>query len=115
VNANVVHLYAVHLSRSEVNRDLIQEHLAQSLRQVIGLVHIPSITYTVAIDGANRLMELKATLHVQACGQHVTEHLSESYAHYGTAVSVAAPPSREVVPFTTYLQLAQGKGQNVTI
>jgi hypothetical protein len=115
VNADVVHLYAVHLSRSEINRDLAREHLPQSMRQAIGLIHIPSVTYTVAIDGANRLTELKTTLHVQIAGQHVTEHVAESYSHYGTRVSAIAPPSHEVVPFQRYLQLAQGRGENVTI
>jgi hypothetical protein len=115
VNADVVHLYSVHLSRSSINRDLRQERLPQSMRQAIGLVHIPSVTYTVAIDGANRLTELKATLHVQADGQQITEHLAESYSHYGTRVSVTAPPAHEVVPFQKYLQLAQGRGENVTL
>jgi hypothetical protein len=61
------------------------------------------------------LTGLKATLHIQIVGQHVTEHLAESYSHYGTRVSVATPPSREVVPFYKYLQLAQGKGETVTL
>jgi len=115
VNGRDVHLYSVHLTRSQINRDIAQEHLPQFMRQAIALVHIPAITYTLAINGTNQLTQMRATLHLQADGEQVTEHLTEGYSHYGTKVTVTAPPSYEVIPFQTFLQIAQKKGVPVTI
>jgi hypothetical protein len=115
VNGYDVHLYSVHLTRSQINRDIAQEHLPQFMRQAIALVHIPAITYTLAINGTNQLTQMKATLHLQADGQQITEHLTEGYSRYGTKVTVMAPPSYEVIPFQTFLQIAQKKGVPVTI
>jgi hypothetical protein len=115
VNGDDVHLYSVHLTRSQINRDIAQEHLPQFMRQAIALVHIPAITYTLAINGTNQLTQMKATLHLQADGQQITEHLTEGYSRYGTKVTVMAPPSYEVIPFQTFLQIAQEKGVPVTI
>jgi hypothetical protein len=115
VNGNDVHIYSVHLTRSQINRDIAQEHLPQFMRQAIALVHIPAITYTLAINGMNQLTQMKATLHLQSAGQKVTEHLSEGYSRYGTKVTVTAPPSSEVIPIETFLQIAQEKDMRVTI
>jgi hypothetical protein len=62
------------------------------MRQAIALVHIPAITYTLAINGTNQLTQMKATLHLQADGQQITEHLTADYSRYGTKVTVTAPP-----------------------
>jgi hypothetical protein len=110
-----VHLYSVHLTRSQINRDIAQEHLPQFMRQAIALVHIPAITYTLAINGTNELTQMKTTLQVQAVGQQITEHLTEGYSRYGTRVTATAPPSEEVIPFQTFLRIAEEKGQRVTI
>jgi hypothetical protein len=110
-----VHLYSVHLTPAQINQDVAQEHLPQFMRQAIAQVHIPAITYTLAINGANQLTQMQATLHLQAEGQQVTEHLTEGYSRYGTKVTVMAPPSNEVIPFQRFLQLAQEKGVRVTI
>jgi hypothetical protein len=115
VNGHDVHLYSVHLTRSQINRDLAQEHLPQFMRQAIALVHIPAITYTLAINGTNQLTQMKATLHLQSDGRTVTEHLAEGYSRYGTKVNVTAPPSHEVIPLQTFLQIAQEKDMRVTI
>ena len=110
-----VHLYSVHLTRSEINRDIAQEHLPLFMREAITLVHIPAITYTLAINGANQLTQMKATLHLRAEGQQISEHLTEGYSRYGAKVRVTEPPSHEVIPFQTFLQIAQGKDVHVTI
>jgi hypothetical protein len=115
VNGQDVHLYAVHLTRSQINQDIAQEHLPQYIRQAIALVQIPAITYTLAINGTNQLTQMKAILHLQADGQQVTEHLTEGYSSYGTKVTVTAPPPHEVIPFQTFLQIAQERGVRVTI
>jgi hypothetical protein len=115
VNDDDVHLYSVHLTRSQINRDIAQEHLPQFLRQAIALVHIPAITYTLAINGSNQLEQMKATVHLQADGQQLAEHLIEGYSRYGTKVTVTAPPSHEVIPLQTFLQIALKKGVPVTI
>jgi len=115
VNGDDVHLYSVHLTRSQINRDIAQEHLPQFMRQAIALAHIPAITYTLAINGTNQLTQMKATLHLQAAGRQITEQLTEGYSRYGTKVTVTAPPSYEVIPFQTFLQIAQQKGVPVTI
>jgi hypothetical protein len=114
VNGHDVHLYSVHLTRSQINRDIAQEHLPLFMRQAIALVHIPAITYTLAINGANQLAQMKATLHLQAEGQQISEHLTEGYSRYGTKVTVTTPPSHEVMPFQTFLQIAQQKDVHVT-
>ena len=85
------------------------------MREAITLVHIPAITYTLAINGANQLTQMKATLHLRAEGQQISEHLTEGYSRYGTKVRVTEPPSNEVIPFQTFLQIAQGKDVHVTI
>jgi hypothetical protein len=115
VNGHDVHLYSVHLTRSQVNRDIAQEHLPLFMRQAIALVHIPAITYTLAINGANQLAQMSATLHLQTDGQQISEHLTEGYSQYGTKVTVTPPPSNEVIPFQTFLQIAQQKDVHVTI
>jgi hypothetical protein len=115
VDGHAVHLYSVHLTRSQINRDIAQERLPQFMRQAIALVHIPAITYTLAISGTNELTQMKATLHLQAGGEEITEHLTEDYSRYGTKVSVVAPPSIEVIPFQTYLRIAEEKGAPVAI
>jgi hypothetical protein len=115
VNGYDVHLYSVHLTRSQINRDIAQEHLPQFMRQAIALVHIPAITYTLAINGTNQLTQMKATLHLQADGEQISEHLTEGYSRYGTTVTVTAPPSYEVIPLQTFLQIAREKGVPVTI
>jgi hypothetical protein len=115
VNGHDVHLYSVHLTRSQITRDIAQERLSQVMRQAIALVHIPAITYTLAINGANQLTQMKSTLHLQADGQEITEQITEGYSRYGTKVTVTAPPSYEVIPFQTFLQIAQEKGERVTI
>jgi hypothetical protein len=115
VNGHDIHLYSVHLTRSQINRDIAQEHLPQFMRQLIAGVHIPAITYTLAINGANQLTLTKATLHLQADRQQVTEHITEGYSRYGAKVRVTTPPSYEVIPFQTFLQIAQEKGERVTI
>ena len=109
VNGHDVHRYSVHLTRSQINRDIAQEHLPLFMRQAIALVHIPAITYTLAINGANQLAQMSATLHLQADGQQISEHLTEGYSRYGTKVTVTTPPSNEVIPFQTFLQIAQQK------
>jgi hypothetical protein len=115
VDGDTVHLYSVHLTRSQINRDIAQERLPQFMRQVIATVHVPAVTYTLAINGANQLTQLKATVQVNAVGQHVREHLTEGFAHYGTEVTVAAPPSNEVIPFRTFLRIALDKKVPVTL
>jgi hypothetical protein len=115
VNGHDIHLYSVHLTRSRINGDIAQEHLPQFMRQLIAGVHIPAITYTLAINGANQLTLTKATLHLHADGQQVTEHITEDYSRYGAKVRVTTPPSYEVIPFQTFLQIAQEKGERVTI
>jgi hypothetical protein len=115
VNDHDVHLYSVHLTRSQINRDIAKEHLPQFMRQAIALVHIPAITYRLAINGTNQLTQIKATLHLQAGGQQLREHITEGYSRYGTKVTVTAPPASEVIPFQTFLQIAQKKGERVTI
>jgi hypothetical protein len=115
VNGYDVHLYSVHLTRFQINRDIAQEHLPQFMRQAIALVHIPAITYTLAINGTNQLTQIKASLHLQTDGQKITEELTEGYSRYGTKVTVTAPPSYEVIPFQTFLQIAQEKNVRVTI
>jgi hypothetical protein len=115
VSGQDVHLYAVHLTRSQINRDIAQERLPEFMRQAIALVHIPAITYTLAVNGLNELTQMKANLHVEADGVQVTEHLVETYSHYGTKVTVTAPPSNEVVPLQTFLKIAQEKDMRVTI
>jgi hypothetical protein len=115
VNGHDMHLYSVHLTRSQIKRDITQEHLPQFMRQFIALVHIPAITYTLAINGADQLTQTKATLHLQADGQRITEHITEGYSRYGAKVTAATPPSNEVIPFQTFLQIAQEKGERVTI
>jgi hypothetical protein len=62
VNGQDVHLYSVHLTRSQINRDIAQEHLPQIVRQAIALVHIPAVTYTLAINGANQLTRMTAAV-----------------------------------------------------
>jgi hypothetical protein len=115
LNGHDVHLYSVHLTRSQINRDLAREHLPQFVRQAIALVHIPAITYTLAVNGADQLTAMKATLHLKAAGQQITEHLAEGYSRYGAKVRVTPPPSHEVIPFQRFLQIAERKGQHVTI
>jgi hypothetical protein len=115
MNGHNVHRYSVHLTRSQINRDIAQEHLPLFMRQAIALVHIPAITYTLAINGANQLAQMKTTLHLQADGQQIAEHLTEGYSRYGTRVTVAKPPSNEVIPFQTFLQIAEQKDLHVTI
>jgi len=115
VNGDDEHLYSVHLTRSQINRDIAQEHLPQFMRQVIAQVHIPAVTYTLAINPMNQLTQMRTTLDLQADGQQVTEHLTEGYSRYGTRVRVTAPPSHEVIPFQTFLQIAQEKDLHVTI
>jgi hypothetical protein len=115
VRGHEVHRYSVHLTRSQINQDIAQEHLPQFMRQAIALVHIPAITYTLAINGTNQLTQMEATLHLQADGQQLTEHISAGYSRYGTKVTVTAPPSHEVIPFQTFLQIAQEKGARITI
>jgi len=115
VSGQVVHLYSVHLTRSQITRDIAREHLPQIVRQSIALVHIPAITYTLAINGANQLTRMTATLRLHADGQQIVESIAEGYSHYGTAVTVTAPPAREVIPFQTYLQIAQEKGKQAII
>jgi hypothetical protein len=115
VNGNDVHLYSVHLTRSQIDRDIAQERLPTFMRQAIALVHIPAITYTLAINGTNQLTQMKATLHIQLDGHQVTELLTEGYSRYGTKVSVTAPPSSQVIPLQTFLQIAQQKDMHVTI
>jgi hypothetical protein len=115
VNGDNVQLYSVHLTRSQIKRDIAQEHLPQFIRQAIALVHIPAITYTLAINGANQLTQLRATLHLKADGQEVAERITEGYSHYGAKVTVTVPPSHDVIPFQKFLQIAQSKGEHVTI
>jgi hypothetical protein len=115
VNGNVVHLYSVHLTRAQINRDIAQEHLPQFVRQDIALIHIPALTYTLAINGANQLARMTVTLRVHAGGQQIVEYIAEGYSHYGTKVTVAAPPAHEVIPLQTYLRLAEEKGMNAVI
>jgi hypothetical protein len=115
VNGHDVHLYSVHLTRSQINRDIAQERVPQFLRQAIALVHIPAITYTLAINGTNQLTQLTANLHLRADRQQITEHLTEDYSRYGTELTVTAPPSNEVIPFQTFLKIAQEKRTRVTI
>jgi hypothetical protein len=83
--------------------------------QAIRLVHIPAITYTLAINEANQLTQMTATLHVDTDGQQITENLTEGYSRYGAKVTVTKPPSYEVIPFQTFLQIAQEKDVHVTI
>jgi hypothetical protein len=115
VDGQDAHLYSVHLTRSQINRDIAQEHLPEITRQAIAQVHVPAITYTLAINGANQLMQMRTSLHLKADGQQVTERLVERYSHYGEKVTVTAPPSHEVIPFQTFLQLALAKGVHVTV
>jgi hypothetical protein len=115
VNGHDVHLYSVHLTRSQIHRDIAQERLPTFMRQAIALVHIPAITYTLSINGTNQLTQMKATLHIQLDGRQVTELLTEGYSRYGTKVTVTAPPSSEVIPLQTFLQIAQEKDMHVTI
>jgi hypothetical protein len=115
VNGESVHLYAVHLTRSQITRDIAREDLPQYTRQALALVHIPAITYTLAIDGANQLMETKANLHLRVDGQKITERLTEGYSHYGAKFTVVAPPPREVIPYLKFIQIAQAKDEHVTI
>jgi hypothetical protein len=115
VNGNVVHLYSVHLTRSQINRDIAQERLPQFVRQEIALIHIPALTYTLAINGANQLTRMTSTLRIRADGQQIVEDIAEGYSRYGTHVTVTAPPAHEVIPLETYLQLAQEKGVNAVI
>jgi hypothetical protein len=114
-NGNAVHLYSVHLTRSQVNRDIAQERLPQFLRQDIALMHIPALTYTLAINGANQLTRVTATLRLQANGQQLVEYIAEGYSDYGTPVTVAAPPAAEVIPLQSYLKLAEEKGSDAVI
>jgi len=115
LNNQDVHLYSARLTSSQINRDIAREHLSQFERQAIALVHIPAVTYTLAINGANQLTQIKAAVHLDAGGQQLVEHLTESYSRYGTKVTVTPPLAREVIPFQTYLQLAQKKGMPVII
>jgi hypothetical protein len=115
VNGHAVHLYSVHLTRSQINRDIAQEHLPQFMRQAIALVHIPAITYTLVINQSNQLTQMRAILHLQSDGRQVTEHLAEGYSRYGAKVKVSAPPADEVIPLETFLQIAQEKDMRVTI
>jgi hypothetical protein len=110
-----VQLYAVHLTRTQINQDIARDHLPQFVRQDIALAHIPAITYTLAINGVNQLMQMKASIRLQVDGQHITEHLTEGYSRYGTKVTATTPPSSEVVPFQTFLNIAQRKDMRVTI
>ena len=84
VLGRAVHLYSVHLTRSQINRDVAQERLPQFMREAISLIHIPAITYTLAINETNQLAQMKATVHLQAGGQQIAERLTESYSRYGT-------------------------------
>jgi hypothetical protein len=115
VNGNDVHLYSVPLTRSQIGQDIAEEHLPQFMRQAIALVHIPAVTYTLAINGSNQLVQMKATLHLQVEGRQVTEHLSAGYSNYGTKVTVSVPPTDEVIPFQKFLPIAQEKDERVTI
>jgi hypothetical protein len=117
VNGESVHLYAVHLTRSQITRDIAKEDLPEYARQALALalVHIPAITYTLAIDGANQLMQTKANLHLRVGGQQITERLTEGYSHYGAKLTVMAPPSHEVIPYLKFLRIAEEKNDHVTI
>jgi hypothetical protein len=115
VNGQQVHLYSVHLTRSQINRDIAQERLPQIVRQAIALVHIPAVTYTLAVNGANQLTRMTAAVGLHADGQQITEYIAAGYSHYGTQVKVAAPPAREVIPFQKYLQIAEEKGKQAVI
>ena len=115
VNGQSVHLYAEHLTTTRINRDIAQEHLPQFVRQAIALVHIPAVTYTLAINGASQLSRMTATVRLHAGGQQITEYVAAVYSHYGTPVKVSAPPAREVIPFQTYFQKAEEKGMQAVI
>jgi len=115
VNGQSVHLYAEHLTTTQINRDIAQEHLPQFVRQAIALVHIPAVTYTLAINGASQLSRMTATVRLHAGGQQITEYVAAVYSHYGTPVKVSAPPAREVIPFQTYFQKAEEKGMQAVI
>ena len=115
VNGYDVHLYSVHLTRSQINQDIAQERLPQFARQAIAQVNIPAITYTLAINGANQLTRMTATIGLHADGEQLVEYVTAAYSHYGTRVKVAAPPAHEVIPFETYLRLALEKGVNALI
>ncbi len=115
VHGVTVHLYSVHLTRSQIKHNLSQEHLPRFMRQDTAGLNIPAITYTLAVDNANRLTELKGTVDVRTGGPTIVEHLEENFLHYGTKVTVTAPRPSEVIPLQTFLHIAAEKGENVLI
>ncbi len=115
LNGATVHLYSVHLTRSQIKRTLSRERLPRFLQQSAAGLNLPAITYTLAIDSANVLTELKGTEHLKAGGQTILEHFVENFSHYGTPVTVKTPPPSEVISLQRFLQIAAEKGSNVTI
>jgi hypothetical protein len=113
VDGTAVEGYAVTISRSEVQAELANTNLPDWIRQSVSKVDIGDAGIKVYVDGQGLLRRMGMSMQVSYGTGTVAVSESLTFSDYGSAVSVSAPPSDQVIGFQQFVQdaAAQGAGQ----
>ena len=108
VDGVAVQGYSVRFSPSAIKKDLANADLSSTERQAIDHINLSKMDATLDVDGSGHLRRLGMNVSVgvdSAPTANVDETLD--FSNFGAPVTVAAPPSDQVVGFQQFLQAAQ--------
>jgi hypothetical protein len=106
INGTSVEGYSVHVNPATIKKAIASSNLPAWMKQATDNISNPDVGYKVFVDDSDHLARMTTDLTLTTGGTNVSESLSMDFVHYGTPVTVTAPPPAEVAPFQSLLQAA---------
>ena len=104
--------YSVTLDPSAVRAALDRSGLPAWMKRITSQISDTGLSYRVYIDGSGQLRRLESDSTESADGQTVATNETLDFSGYGETLTIAAPPSGKVVPFLTFVKIANSEGSN---
>ncbi len=108
VDGQAVQGYAVSYDVSAIEHEIAGSSLPSWMRAELKEVSLSHESSTVYVNGSDQLVRLTHAVGLSASGVSGTESGSVDFSDYGAPVSIAGPPSDQVVSFSQFLQSVGG-------
>jgi hypothetical protein len=114
VDGQTVQGYSVTINPSVVQRELDSTNLPAWMKKDASQVTFGSGTEKVYINGTTLVQMATTVSESTTTAGVVSVNESLDFSNYGTPVTITAPPSKETLPFSQFLQLAKAAESSST-
>jgi hypothetical protein len=110
INGMIVEGYSVHMNPAAIKKELAQANLPAWMKQAAESASNADVNYKVYVaSSSGNLVRMTDDLTLTEAGANITEAFTMDFVHYGTPVTVSAPPAGDVASFQSFLQAAESQ------